>query len=571
MPSRADIEAALEHVQAWPGLARSPQLAKFLRYIVDAKLSGNEAGIKAYAIAVDVFGRPQSFDPQSDPIVRVQARRLRAALEEYYAGEGADDAVRFYLPVGRYIPEIGGPGVVSPPESAPPVEVAAPPPPPLPVKRSILAQLDDIVLLVLLVGVALGVAVVMTQILAPRPLRLTVPQPPTVAVAEFSTVGASDTPAGVAGLAVELVTDLNLFPFVEAVYLPRLEAGSAEHVAVPFELSGIARSDNSAVQVTASLKRTTADSAVWSMTQSVGAADLPTSLDDLSRGFADQLGSLYGPLHADALQWLAANPDINGNESDYLCGLLYALYRSSADPATGDRARTCVNAVLSRNPLSASGMAIRGALLLEQTLRQSPLAADPEPIAEAKRLLQEALRLLPTSSPIWREYGVFLAETGRPGEAEAAFRSALQLNPANIDAVASYGLLLSSRGASERGAAMANDAIGRSLSTPYWYHEALAINALRAGDNEAALREATALAAGDAELGSVIATVAARRLGAQDELNRSIAQLLEVSRFRRYGILPVLRQRIADEALRDSISEALAESGIDLAALNGPY
>ncbi len=66
--------------------------------------SGNEAGIKAYAIAVDVFGRPQSFDPQSDPIVRVQARRLRAALEEYYAGEGRTNAVRFYLPRGTLHP-----------------------------------------------------------------------------------------------------------------------------------------------------------------------------------------------------------------------------------------------------------------------------------------------------------------------------------------------------------------------------------------------------------------------------------------------------------------------------------
>ena len=94
-PPRAEIEAALERIQAWPGLARSPQLAKFLNYIVEAKLNGNEAGIKAYSIAVDVFGRPQSFDPQSDPIVRVQARRLRAALEEYYAGEGAGEAVRF--------------------------------------------------------------------------------------------------------------------------------------------------------------------------------------------------------------------------------------------------------------------------------------------------------------------------------------------------------------------------------------------------------------------------------------------------------------------------------------------
>src|SRR6218665_539444 len=104
------VEAALEQLVSWPGLSRSPQLAKFLNYIVRAKLRGDDASIKAYAIAVDVFGRPQSFDPQTDPIVRVQARRLRAALDEYYTGEGAGSQVRIYLPVGRYVPEFRLPG-----------------------------------------------------------------------------------------------------------------------------------------------------------------------------------------------------------------------------------------------------------------------------------------------------------------------------------------------------------------------------------------------------------------------------------------------------------------------------
>ncbi len=298
------------------------------------------------------------------------------------------------------------------------------------------------------------------------------------------------------------------------------------------------------------------------MTQSVRCrATSPTSLDDLSRGFADQLGSLYGPLHADALQWLAANPDISGNESDYLCGLLYALYRSSADPATGDRARTCVNAVLSRNPLSASGMAIRGALLLEQTLRQSPSAADPGPIAEAKRLLQEALRLLPTSSPIWREYGVFLAETGRPGEAEAAFRSALQLSPANIDAVASYGLLLSRvapPSAARRWRTMRSGGALSALLVPRGLGDQRAAGRRQRGGaarGDCARRRRRGTRLGDRHRGG------ASRSGRRTSSTARSAQLLEVSRFRRYGILPVLRQRIADEALRDSISEALAEVG----------
>ena len=98
------VETALEQLLSWPGLARSPQLAKFLDYIVRARLHGDEASIKAYSIAVDVFGRPQSFDPQSDPIVRVQARRLRTRLARYYRDEGNSDELIVDLPKGGYAP-----------------------------------------------------------------------------------------------------------------------------------------------------------------------------------------------------------------------------------------------------------------------------------------------------------------------------------------------------------------------------------------------------------------------------------------------------------------------------------
>lgn len=570
-PARAEIEAALARLQAWPGLSRSPQLVKFLKYIVDARLDGNEGAIKAYSIAVDVFGRPATFDPQTDPIVRVQARRLRAAIEEYYAGEGASDPIRFYLPVGRYIPEFRFAGEVEPSEQA---ESSVPLPSdtrsPAASKRPIMAQIDDIVLLVLLVGVALGIAIVMTQVLAPRPVRLAVPQPPHVAVSEFTSV-ATGPSGGVGGLAVELVTDLDLFPFIDAVYVPRVERNGTAEGGPPLELSGIARGEAGGIQVTASLRRANTDGSIWSMTQEVPGSDLTGLLDDLSRGFADQLGSISGPLFADAVAWLEDNPDIAGNESEYLCSLLYSLYRQSAERDLGERARDCVNAVIANNPLSASALSIRGALLLEEVLQRAPTSRDPEPIAEADRLLREALRLLPTSSPIWREYGIFLAVTGRRGEAETAFNSALQLNPADLDSVAAYGQLLSVLGPSERGERLARDALARALDPPYWYHQATAINALRSGNDLLALREAKALAAGDAELGSVLAAVAARRLGDNDALNQSIAQLLEAARFRRFGIMPILRLRLPDAELRDTIQTVLTDAGIDPAALEGPY
>jgi hypothetical protein len=40
--------------------------------------------IKGYDVALEVFGRPETFDPTVDPVVRVEAGRLREKLREYY-------------------------------------------------------------------------------------------------------------------------------------------------------------------------------------------------------------------------------------------------------------------------------------------------------------------------------------------------------------------------------------------------------------------------------------------------------------------------------------------------------
>ena len=75
-----------------------------LKYMVTQTLAGHADKLKAYSIAVDVLGRKASFDPASDAIVRVQAGRLRAALETHYASEGWANTLRIELPKGTYVP-----------------------------------------------------------------------------------------------------------------------------------------------------------------------------------------------------------------------------------------------------------------------------------------------------------------------------------------------------------------------------------------------------------------------------------------------------------------------------------
>ena len=563
------VEAALEQLLSWPGLARSPQLAKFLNYIVKAKLSGDEASIKAYAIAVDVFGRPQSFDPQSDPIVRVQARRLRAALEEYYRGEGLDSPVRIFLPVGRYVPEFRYRDESGAPEGGSQSPSAIPPPQIARDRRS-RTGLKDWMLYALVVIVGVGILVAMAQVLTPRPSRITVPQPPSIGVAEFTAIASGDGPAvgSIAGLAIELVTDLQLFDDITPTYV---QSGSLDDPSGPkYLLNGIARQEAGMVQVTASLRANGSDIALWSFTQSIRTDQVETSIDDLSQVFAEQLGSHRGPLFVEANRWLDETPNIDGNETDFLCGLLFTRSRDSARIADAARARDCLTSVLKRGD-SAVALALRGSMLLDDAAATQPLGLDPEPVAEAGRLLTQALKLDSTSSVVWRENARYLLRTRRISEAEAAYTSALQLNPANLDARAGYGRMLSFAGPSAQGLAMAEEALRRAIAPPHWYYGAPAVNALRAGNDKSVIAYCDRLASGDTELASVLGTVAAYRSRDEGTLNRYFAQLLDVTRFRRFGILPVLRQRILDTALVEEIATQLKSAGVAAEALNGSF
>jgi pimeloyl-ACP methyl ester carboxylesterase len=101
---------------------RAGRMYPLLAYVVSAEIAGRGDTLCQPAIAVDVLGRDTAFDPQLDPIVRVEAGRLRAKLREYYATEGRCDDVEISLPKGGYRPTIalgGGPA----PEPLPPQEI----------------------------------------------------------------------------------------------------------------------------------------------------------------------------------------------------------------------------------------------------------------------------------------------------------------------------------------------------------------------------------------------------------------------------------------------------------------
>src|SRR5436189_5838132 len=104
IPAPEAIRAALERIVSSPQLESSPSLCRFLRYVVEGRLAGRGGQIKEYSLGAEVFTRGDDFDPRIDPIVRVQARNLRARMAKYYEGPGATEPITIDLPKRTYVP-----------------------------------------------------------------------------------------------------------------------------------------------------------------------------------------------------------------------------------------------------------------------------------------------------------------------------------------------------------------------------------------------------------------------------------------------------------------------------------
>ena len=100
----------LERILASPGFSRNDRLSGFLRYVVQQRLQGKADQLKETVIGTEVFGRKPDYDPRNDPVVRMEAAKLRARLANYYAGAGAVDPIHIEIPKGAYIPIWGAGG-----------------------------------------------------------------------------------------------------------------------------------------------------------------------------------------------------------------------------------------------------------------------------------------------------------------------------------------------------------------------------------------------------------------------------------------------------------------------------
>lgn len=577
-PSPDQVRAALDELLNWSELGRSPQLSRFLKHIVEAKLRGEEANIKAYSIAVDVLGRPPTFDPQLDPIVRVQARRLRGLLQEFYRQNLSHAGARITLPVGRYVPdfEIQSERISDVSEQAVPEPLSPPlvedaesrPRAPLGRLQSLWAQALAAITLVLLLGLLLyGLQAFRS---GPAPVPVALPFAPKIYLSAY------ETPPG----------QLEVFSQRLADQMGALLARS-EDVDLSFDdgetpidrrqgvrmLSGSIVPSFAYVRIDSMLTDAVTGEVIWGQSVSVprpGADDAIVAAT-AARKIVRALVPARGPLHASGLQWIEAAAMPLPGISDYTCRLAYMSARELTHENGLAKARDCYERLLVQKPEEPAALAAKAWIDGRDAIeRQRPGDRVETLLDAAARLADRALRLNPGSSFVHQQMGNIETWRGNLEAAQRSFSIALGFDPLNTDARAGYAITLARLEQWADASRQAQFALADTTMPSAWYYTLPTLLSLRAG-NLAEAVEFGRIAAPASELALIAALSAAGMAGDQAARTELLPRLMQSEALQLWGVLPWLRQNLPKDQAVEQMAAGLRAAGVPEEALTGPF
>jgi tetratricopeptide (TPR) repeat protein len=460
-PAAEEVLAALERILASEPFRPSAQLRVFLRFVVETTLRGEADRIRAFTIAVEAFGRDPDFNPQGDPIVRVEAARLRRAIEQYYAGSGADDAVEILVPRGGYVPQFSYRGrKAESPEPAAAVALPAPRPRYRIGHRALAAA----ALLALVAAAVVGTLLLRqagrddVASTTASTARAAGPVPahgplPIVSVDPISPAMAAVAPALVA-IRARLADAIARFDDVEVVAEP--PATPARQSGPPniyrLGLSG-ERNAEGIASVTINLTDARAGTVIWSRSfeKRGGADDADMAAEKIARVVAPTLAQPFGVIYARE----RVSRDDPALDPRYRCLLDAIEYRRTLDAARSGlhgELRTCLEWTIASDQAFPSAQAALAFLLMREFYAGE--VRDPKGLDEALRLALRAVELKPQSARAHHVLMNILFARGSIAEALAEGERAIALNPYDMTALTGYGLRLAFAGRAGEGLAL---------------------------------------------------------------------------------------------------------------------
>ncbi len=462
------IREQLHRILNGAPFVRAKRRKRFLEFIVNETLAGRGDRLKGYIIAREVFDRPEDFDPNVDPIVRIEAGRIREKLREYYDTEGKGDPIRIEVPKRNYTAKIEF-------RQQPPADAGPSQSPPRSAPSRVPAAAVIAVLLVALAGY--GAWRWWTPSSSPSDKA-------SIAVLPFENIGNDPTWERFAdGITEDIVTDLSHSKdlFVVArnsteVYKdkPTDVRTIGRDLGVHYVLEGSIQPSGRQIRVTAQLVDARTGGHVWSDRYIRPAADLFDVQSDVTEKIAATLTGYQGAVAAAERLLIRRKPpaDLTAYEF-YLLGM-EAKHGGAGGGVTKDgldQAERLFLKALEIDPQLARAHV--GLAYVYEYRLEFGLGTAEENLAKQMETARNAVRLDPSDGETQLVLGHAYAYQGMTDQALDQFAKAETLAPSNADVLILIAWYLPPLGQPDRAVELAEKALRLNPNYPYWYNQGL--------------------------------------------------------------------------------------------------
>lgn len=437
----------------------APRLSRFLTYVVAQSLAGQSDRLKGYTIGLEVFDKDADFDPQTDTIVRVQARALRQKLDEYYLQEGLDDPIHIVIAKGGYEPKYYLPEVEDKPTAD---EVA-----------------ED----------------VEGERVAPASEK------PSIAVLPFEHIGLGTEYDFLSlGLTEGVISDLSRFNDLSVFSRSTTEKAKRENLSIAqmfqrfrpdFVLEGTFRVRNELIETRIKLIDAAAGTVLMTdrIDMQMDAGHLYDVQDDLCARIAARMAVEYGPIGHFARRTQRARPAIKWETYAWISR--YFEYGFQLDHNTRDEIEAGLKRALINDPTSAEAHAALSMIGIENYRVMRADVGDPARLDQAMEHAHLAVKHDPQSAMAHQALAFAYFHSRRFIDFHASARRALELNPGHADMLAMFGLCFVRRAEWDEAMPLLDRALALNPLHPDWYHMPKAMFLMMTQSPEEAIAEFT--------------------------------------------------------------------------------
>lgn len=551
-PTPDQVREQLDRILNSQDFGATPLRRKFLKYVVGETLEGRSINLKGVTIAIAVFGRDETFDQQNDPVVRVEARRLRQNLNDYYADAGWNDPVRIAIPKGGYKPvfdwqrthesesENGGQTaeevVVEAPAASQSEGVAVP----AARRWQVPAVIALLVFSALTLWWASGTAwrPASNQDAAPADGVLAVPTGPSMVILPFLDLSSGNQKRHIAiGLTQQLTTEFVRFRNLRVFSLGTAldyNSGLADphqlrrNLGVEYIVEGSVNATDTTIGITVRLIDAETAQYLWAIhfDKKLTPESIYAVQDEIVQEITGTIAGKYGVMaHSSIERSKRKAPE---NIDAYDCVLRYYDYQITLVPSKFESVKGCLEKAVELEPDFAEAWAVLANLYMQQKRFRFGDGTGNEIVNKAKSAIDTAILLDPMEPMAHLFLSNLYFTEGEFDKFRASGEHALRLNSNDSDILAHYGMRLAYIGDWERGLALVDKAIRLNPAHPHWYRFAKVIYFFERREYESALSELERVNMPRFLWSHVLRAAANGQLGRYDAANAAAKKLLAI-------------------------------------------